>query len=74
MKERSKDMYIPSYDIADIYTGLGDKDQAIEWLEKAYEERSITLFHLKHPIYDILRSDPRFNTLLKKTGMKAIKQ
>ncbi len=51
--------------IAIIYIGLGQKEQALTWLERAYEERSWSLSLLKvHPVYDPLRDDPRFPELL----------
>ena len=65
--ELSKARYVcPSY-LARIYIGLGDKDRAIEWLEKAYEERSTDLVWLRvEPGFDALRSDPRFQDLLRR--------
>jgi TolB-like protein/Tfp pilus assembly protein PilF/class 3 adenylate cyclase len=61
LKELSTRPYVSSYQIALIYTGLGEQDQAFEWLEKAYEERSDLLVYLKvEPRLDSLRSDPRF--------------
>ena len=54
-----------------IYTGLGDKDQAFEGLEKAYEYRTEQLIFLKvDPYWDILRADPRFSALLAKMGFE----
>jgi TolB-like protein/tetratricopeptide (TPR) repeat protein len=51
--------------IAQIYASIGEKDLAIEWLHKAYEERSPLLVYTKTmPFYDSLRSDPRFGALL----------
>ncbi len=71
LKSRSKDKQIPSIAFAMIYIGIGDKDLAIELLEKAYEERSGGLIMLKvHPIYDSLRSEPRFITLLKEMNLE----
>jgi TolB-like protein/Flp pilus assembly protein TadD len=50
-----------------IYVGLGENDQAITWLEKAYDERSPWLCWLKvEPLFDPLRSDPRFQELYRK--------
>ncbi len=47
--------------------GLGEKDRAFEWLEKAYEERSDLLVYLKvEPRLDSLRGDPRFADLLRR--------
>jgi adenylate cyclase len=50
-----------------VYLGLRDDSKAIDWLEKAYEGRSVWVGWLKvEPIYDGLRSDPRFQALYKK--------
>ena len=56
--------------IAVVYAGFGDRvDQTMEWLEKAYEERSGLLIWLKvWPIFDHLRSDARFVRLLRRIG------
>ena len=59
--------YVPPFTIALIYSGLGDKDQAFAWLEKAYGERSVWLTWLKvDPKFDSLRTDPRFADLLRR--------
>ncbi len=70
LKELSKRRYVePSY-IVVIYAGLGEKDQAFEWLRKAYEERSFSMLYLKvDPRLDSLRSDPRFTDLLRRVGL-----
>lgn len=53
-----------------IYVGLGEKDLAFTWLEKAYEERSFELSFIKaEPRMDGLRSDPRFRDLLRRMGL-----
>ncbi|KPL03963.1 MAG: hypothetical protein AMJ90_02570 [candidate division Zixibacteria bacterium SM23_73_2] len=73
LKELSKQRYVSPYSIATIYIGLGEKDQAFEWLQKAYEGRSVWLIHLHlkvDPRFDNLRSDPRFTVLLKKIGLE----
>jgi len=70
LKRMSKRMYVPSYYIAAIYADLGEKDQMFNWLEKGYEERDMRLVFLKvEPIWDSVRSDPRFKALLKKVGL-----
>jgi len=62
--------YSVSFDIAQIYLGLDDKDKTFEWLEKAYQERPQFLLYLKtQPLWDGLRSDSRFTALLKKMGL-----
>ncbi|MFY9618848.1 MAG: protein kinase [Pyrinomonadaceae bacterium] len=69
LQERSKKEFIPSYTIATIYAGLGEKEQALHHLTKSYEEGSFYMIHLKvEPILDPLRSDSRFTDLLRKVG------
>ncbi len=52
--------------VADIYIGLGEIDEAFQWLEKAREEQSVWLYLRIDPRYDPLRSDPRFQDLLRR--------
>jgi hypothetical protein len=55
---------VPPYAIALIYAGLGDKDQAFVWLQKAVEDRSTSMVFLPtDPELASLRSDPRFAQL-----------
>ena len=69
LTELAKQRYVSPYRIAVIYTGLGDKDRALAWLEKAYEHRSIPLVFLQQePVFDSLRSDRRFQQLLHRLG------
>ncbi|OGD24712.1 MAG: hypothetical protein A2Y69_01115 [Candidatus Aminicenantes bacterium RBG_13_59_9] len=68
--ERSKRTYVPAYDIAAVYTGLGETAQAFEWLSKAFEERSGFLVYIKcDRRFDGLRSDPRYAALIKRIGL-----
>ena len=54
-----------------VYAALGENDMAFTWLEKSYEKHEESLCSLKiDPKMDPLRSDPRFNTLLKKIGLE----
>jgi len=72
LKEQSKRRYISPCVIASIYAALGEKDQAFVWLEKAYEAHDFLLVLLKvEPMFDNLRSDPRFTILLKRVGLEA---
>jgi serine/threonine-protein kinase len=69
--ERSKKRYISPFGIAVIYLGLGQNEQAFEWLEKAYEEKDHWMATLKvYSMFDSVRSDPRFTSLLKKMGLE----
>jgi TolB-like protein len=64
---RSKTGYVSPYEIAVIYAGMGDKDRAFEWLEKAYEERvSLLVYFRMDPRIWSLRSDARFQELLRR--------
>jgi hypothetical protein len=55
------------YEIALVYAGLGEKDLAFEWLERAYNERDKGLISLRvDPPLDPLRSDPRFQELVRR--------
>src|SRR2546426_9327070 len=68
LHESSKQHYVSPYLFAMIHIGLGDKDQAIDFLEKTYEDRdgySIAFIKVD-PFLDPLRSDPRFEALVQK--------
>jgi TolB-like protein/Tfp pilus assembly protein PilF/class 3 adenylate cyclase len=68
---RSTREYIDPVLIAFIYIPLGDKDQAFAWMEKGYQERSGQILWLKvEPLFDPLRSDPRFDDLVRRMGLK----
>ena len=70
LKERSKQRYVSSYQFALVELGVGRTDQAIRELEAAFEERSTLLTYLKmDPRFDPLRSDPRFQDLLRRIGL-----
>jgi len=67
LKERSVASYVSPYCMAEVYLGLGEAGQALQWLEKAYEERARQLVMLKvEPEVDRLRSDSRFENLLQR--------
>jgi tetratricopeptide (TPR) repeat protein len=72
LKALSQRRYVSPYQIAIAYLGLGDKEQAFQWLDKAYEVRSNDFGSgLKvDPRLDGLHSDPRFTALLKKMGLE----
>jgi TolB-like protein/Tfp pilus assembly protein PilF len=69
LKELSKRRYFPAYFIALIYVGLEDRDQAFEWLEKAFAERSELTFLKAEPMFDPIRSDARFQNLVRRVGL-----
>ena len=64
---KSEKGYASAYEIAVVYTGLGEKDKALELFNKAYEDRNFWLSSVKgDPRLDGLRSDPRFTDLLRR--------
>lgn len=70
LRELSTRRYVPAVYMALVYTGMGDKSQAFEWLEKAYAERCEYLVYLPtEPLADPLRGDPRFKRLLDQLGL-----
>ena len=70
LKEQSKQRYIPPYAVAWIYEALGEKQQALDWLEKSYENREDTMLWLNSdPSWDDLRSEPRFQDLVRRVGL-----
>ena len=71
LKRESSKRYVPSRELAVVYADLGEKDQAFQWLEKAYQERDRGLIWLKtDPALDSLRSDPRYQDLLRRVGLE----
>jgi TolB-like protein/DNA-binding winged helix-turn-helix (wHTH) protein/Tfp pilus assembly protein PilF len=70
LRAQSKERYVPALYFGAIYTGLGDSNVGISWLEKAYREHSGYLIYLNvDPMADPLRSNPRFQALLRKIGI-----
>jgi TolB-like protein/DNA-binding winged helix-turn-helix (wHTH) protein/Flp pilus assembly protein TadD len=71
LQRQSAKIYMSPYILATIYAGLGDKDKAFKFLDKAYRERSLNLsWHIRADIrIDNLRSDPRFEDLLRRMGL-----
>jgi tetratricopeptide (TPR) repeat protein len=70
LKERSRHHYVFPSVFAHAYLGLGDKDQALTFLERAYEEQDPGLFYLNaSPVFDPLRSEPRFQALLRRVNL-----
>ncbi len=71
LQERSKRGYVPAYDLAVVHLALGEKEAALQWLQRAYDEHDWGLIVLAvEPRLDPLRSDPRFQGLLRKVGLQ----
>jgi DNA-binding winged helix-turn-helix (wHTH) protein/TolB-like protein/Flp pilus assembly protein TadD len=70
MEERAKKETVVPTNVALLYARLGDKDRAFAWLEKAINERDPSVVRLKiDPMYDSLRSDPRYARLLQRMNL-----
>jgi hypothetical protein len=67
--ERSRVKFVLPTDIAYLYLSAGDREQALAWLERAYEARDPVMPYLGWPIYAPLRSDPRFKELVRKMNL-----
>ena len=67
LEELAKKQYVSPTAFVTIYLGLGEKEKALDWLEKAYEEQDSACWYLKiDQIYDGVRNEPRFQTLVQK--------
>ena len=66
---RSKERFVPPYHIAMVYNGLGERDQALAWLERGLEQRDSRITFLKvDPKWNNLRNDSRFQDLMRRVG------
>ena len=70
LSRRRAQSYVSPWALASIHARLGETEEALTWLERAYEEHDSTLVWLKvHPRFDALRSEPRFEALLARLGL-----
>jgi len=70
LAEMSSQRYVPPSAQAMVHLGLGDRDGVFECLDRAAEDREARIIHLKvDPLYDPVRPDPRFETLLRLAGL-----
>ena len=68
--EKSRQQYVAADSIAAVYVALGEKDEALRWLDRAFEEHSGSFYsYMFRPEFRPLRSDPRFADLLRRTGI-----
>jgi serine/threonine-protein kinase len=71
LEERSKEGYVPAYDLAVVHLALGEKEPALRWLQRAYDEHDWGLIVLAvEPRLDPLSSDPRFQRLVRSVGLQ----
>jgi tetratricopeptide (TPR) repeat protein len=70
LKEIAAQHYVAAYSVATVYAGLGDKEQTFQWLEKSLQDRTVDIAYLKvDPFFDGVRSDPRFDVLVRRVGL-----
>jgi len=70
LKEVSKRGYVSAYDIAEIYARIGQKTQALVWLEQAFNQRDSKLTYIRvEPAFDQMRSDAQFQQIAQRLGM-----
>jgi serine/threonine protein kinase/tetratricopeptide (TPR) repeat protein len=70
LQDMARKRHVPPYDMAVAFAGLGDRDRAFTWLDKAYEQRDTMLVHVNwDPRFEELRSDPRFPALVRRIGL-----
>lgn len=71
LNELSPAQYVAPYNVALVYAGLGEIDNALTWLQKAFEQRGLFLAWLnQEPMFDSLRADARFADLVTRIGLK----
>ena len=67
---QSSHHYVSAFGVAEMYARLGEKDHALEWLEKGYQVRDADMVDLgTEPSFDFLHSDPRYADLLRRVGL-----
>ena len=72
LEEMAKRRYVSSTAFADIHLGLGEKEKALDWLEKSYQDQESACWYLKvDPIYDRVRNEPRFQALVQRVFREA---
>jgi adenylate cyclase len=70
LEELSRERFVSPYHMAYVYTGLGEQDRAMDWLERAYEQRAGGVFGIKGSfLFAPLREHPRFKALLRKMNL-----
>jgi len=69
--ELEKQQYVPALDIATIYASLGERDNTLHWLERAFVDRSTNIAFLEQdPTFDSLHDDPQFIALVGRVNAK----
>jgi hypothetical protein len=75
LQDAEQHRYVRAIGVAVVYLGLGERGQALDWLEKSCDERDVWALMLKvDPVYQDLRTDSRFAGLLARVGLEPIPQ
>src|SRR5438309_142127 len=70
LEQMAKRQYVSTTAFADIHLGLGEKEKALDWLDKSYQDQESACWYLTvDPIYDSVRKEPRFQALVKKVRL-----
>ena len=71
LSDHAAHRYVSPYNVARVFAAARDPERAFEWLERAYSERNPDLIELRaEPVFDGIRSDPRFANLLRRVGWR----
>ena len=68
----SKQTYVSPYFIAQMYAFAGDKENSMEWLERAYEMRDPIMPYVSCPYFDLLDDDPHYQDLLRRMNLSEL--
>lgn len=70
LEQKMAEDYVSPVELSSLYIALGDQEKAIDWAERAYEERRGWVAYVNvHPVMDLVRDNPRFKTLISKMGL-----
>jgi serine/threonine-protein kinase len=69
LMQLSDHTFVPALDLAIAWAGLRDKNQALTWLERAYDDRTLRPF-IREPVFDFLKGEPRYRALFRRLGLE----
>ncbi len=75
LTNRASREFVPAFSMVLVCVGLGDRNSALDWLSRAYQDRSTYMVYANaDPLLDLIRSDPRFTQLLRQMGLISVNQ
>ena len=69
MLQRKKERYVPPYNLALVFAGLGQPESAQHWLEQAFEDRDVHMTFLRDHKWDSMRDNPQFQRIVDRVGL-----